>query len=388
MTRSPKRPAAHIQTRLVHSGNPRPRIEGAGVPPIFRSTLWESRPEDGYHDVRYPRLSNLPNHVQMGEKIADLEGGEAGLVTASGMAAISATLISIVGAADHLLIQNGVYGGTHSLVTEDLVRLGVTYDFVDGDDPADWKAKLRTNTRAFYAETISNPLLGISDLEGIAAFARAHGLVSLIDNTFASPVNFRPLEHGFDYVLHSATKYLNGHSDVIAGCVVGGAENIAAVKCKLDHFGGALDPEAAYLLGRGLKTLALRMGYQNVSALAIAEFLEGHVAVRSVRYPGLAHHPQHARAARLFDGFGGMLSFEMEAGAAAAERTIERLGLVMASASLGGVETVATRPAATTHAGLSKTERDRLGISDGLIRFSVGIEATEDLVADLNQALD
>ena len=388
MTRSTKHAPADIQTRLVHSGDPTPRIEGAGVAPIFRSTLWESRPDDGYHEVRYPRLSNLPNHVQMGEKLADLEGGEAGLVTASGMAAISATLLSIVGAGDHLLVQDGVYGGTHSLITEDLVRLGVAYDFVDGDDPAEWKAKLRTNTRAFYAETISNPLLGISDLEGIAAFARGHGLLSLIDNTFASPVNFRPLEHGFDCVLHSASKYLNGHSDVIAGCVVGSAENVAAIKHKLDHLGGALDPQAVYLLNRGLKTLALRMAQQNASALEIAAFLESHSSVRSVRYPGLAAHPQHARAARLFGGFGGMLSFDLLGGAAASERAIARLEIAMSSASLGGVETVATRPAATTHAGLPSAERERLGISDGLVRFSVGIEATEDLIADLKRALD
>lgn len=387
MAGSTSRQSRRLKTKLVHSGEPHPRIEGAGVEPIFRSTLWEYRPEDGYHDIRYPRLSNLPNHVQMGAKLADLEGGEAGLVTGSGMAAITSTLLSILGAGDHMLVQHGVYGGTHSLITEDFVGLGIKYDFVDGDDSAEWKSKLRPNTKVFYAETIANPLLGISDLEGIVAFSREHDLVSLIDNTFASPVNFRPLEHGFDCVLHSGTKYLNGHSDVVAGCVVSTGERVAAIKHKLDHFGGSLDPQAVYLLNRGLKTLSLRVSHQNASALEIARFLEGHAKVRSVLYPGLESHPQHSRAARLFDGYGGMLSFEPAGKASESKGLIDRLEIAMASASLGGVETTATRPATTSHAGMTKAERQRLGITDGLVRFSVGIEATEDLIADLTQAL-
>jgi len=388
MADSTPRTPQRLQTKLVHSGDPHPRIEGSGIAPIFRSTIWEYRPEDGYHDVRYPRLSNLPNHVQMGEKLADLEGGEAGLVTASGMAAISATLLSLLGAGDHLLVQHGLYGGTHSLVTDDLVRLGIEHDFVDGNDPGEWKTKLRPSTKVFYAESISNPLLGISDLERIATFSREHNLVSLIDSTFTSPVNFRPIELGFDCVLHSATKYLNGHSDVVAGCVIASTDRVAAIKHKLDHFGGSLDPQAVYLLNRGLKTLALRVGYQSASALEIARFLESHSKVRSVRYPGLESHPDHARAARLFDGYGGMLSFEVGEDADETDGMIARLEIAMASASLGGMETVATRPAATTHAGMSRAERERLGISDGLVRFSVGIEATEDLIDDLQRALD
>ncbi len=379
--------ARRLETRLIHAGEPKPRIEGAGVLPIFRSTVWESRPGESYHDIRYPRLSNLPNHVALGEKLASLEGGEAGLVTGSGMAAISSSLLAVLGAGDHVLVQDCVYGGTHGLLTQDLAGLGIACDFADGNDPEAWKAKLRPETRAFYAETIANPLLDVSDLEGIVAFARERGLLTLIDSTFASPLNFRPLEHGFDLVIHSCTKYLNGHSDLAAGCVVGSADLVERVKHKLDHLGGSLDPQGVYLLHRGVKTLAVRMAQQNRSAQAIAEFLERHPRVERVRYPGLESHAQHERARRLFDGFGGVLSFELAGGAEAAERLIQRLELPIPSASLGGVESLVTRPAATSHAGMPAEERTRLGIRDGLIRFSVGIEATEDLIADLEQAL-
>lgn len=376
-----------LETLLIHAGEPRPRIEGAGILPIFRSTVWESLPGERYDDIRYPRLSNLPNHVALHAKLAALEGAEAGLVTASGMAAITASLLATLGSGDHLLVQDCVYGGTHGLLTEELPRLGIECDFVDGNDALAWKAKLRPRTRAFYVETVANPLLDLSDHEAIVAFAREHELITVIDSTFASPVNFRPLEWGFDLVIHSCTKYLNGHSDLAAGCVVGNAERVEAIRHRLNHIGGSLDPHGVFLLHRGIKTLALRVAQQNRSAQAIAEFLERHPRVERVRYPGLASHPQHARAKRLFDGFGGMLSFELGGGAEAAERLIERLELPISSASLGGVESLVTRPAATSHSGLPPAERARLGIGDGLIRFSVGIEATEDLIADLEQAL-
>lgn len=379
--------ARRPETLAVHGSGHRARVDGAGVFPIFRSTLWENRPDEGYHDVRYPRLSNLPNHAAIGEKLAALEGGEAGLVTASGMAAISASLLSLLGAGDHLLIQSCVYGGTHELVAADFARLGVGVDFVDAEDPAAWKAKLRPETKTFYVETLANPLLEMPDLVAVAGFAREHGLVSLIDNTFASPVNFRPIEHGFDLVLHSGTKYLNGHSDVAAGCVIGRREAVAAIKHKLDHLGGCLDPEAAYLLDRGVKTLSLRVERQNASALALARHLEADERVARVLHPGLPSHAQHERAARLLDGFGGMLSFELAAGAQAADALIRGLELAIPSASLGGVETVITRPAATSHAGMSARDRARLGIGDGLIRLSVGIEAVEDLIEDFDRGL-
>ncbi|MCH2171822.1 PLP-dependent aspartate aminotransferase family protein [Myxococcota bacterium] len=376
-----------LETRLIHAGEAEPRILGAGVPPIFRSTVWEHVPGAGYHDILYPRLSNLPNHVVLGDKLAALEGGESGLVTSSGMSAISACLLSLLDAGDHALVQDCLYGGTQGLFTRDLAPLGIEFDFVDANDPVSWQERLRPNTRVFYAEAITNPLLEIADHEGIVAFAKKNGLQAVIDSTFASPVNARPLEWGYDLVVHSGTKYLNGHSDVVAGSIVGRSESVEAAKRKLDHFGGALDPQAAYLLHRGLKTLALRVGQQNRSAQAIAEFLSEHPRVETVRYPGLSSHPQHERARHLFDGFGGMLSFELMGDRDSAPRLIDRLELALPSASLGGVETLITQPANTSHAGLSLEERARAGIAEGLIRFSTGIEAAEDLIGDLERAL-
>jgi cystathionine beta-lyase/cystathionine gamma-synthase len=232
---------------------------------------------------------------------------------------------------------------------------------------------------------MTNPVLEVADHRAVAAFARAHGLVSLIDNTFATPVNFRPLEHGFDVVLHSATKYLNGHSDLAAGVVVASGDRVRGVHHLLNHLGGALDPHACFLLERGLKTLALRVRAQNASALRLAEFLAGRADVARVNYPGLARHPQHARAKELFEGFSGMLSFEL-ASAAAATDWISRTRLAIHGPSLGGPETLVTRPAATSHAGLAREERERASIRDGLIRVSVGLEASEDIIEDFAEA--
>jgi cystathionine beta-lyase/cystathionine gamma-synthase len=234
---------------------------------------------------------------------------------------------------------------------------------------------------------MTNPLLEVADLRGVVEFAREHGLVSIIDNTFATPVNFRPIGLGFDLSLHSATKYLNGHSDIVGGVVAGRSEMIGRITHRLNHLGGSMDPHAAFLLGRGLKTLALRVLHQNQSALRIAEFLESHPSVARVNYAGLESHPRHARARDLFEGFGGVLSFELEGSTERAEEFLRRITLAAIAPSLGGVETLLTRPATTSHAGLSREERMRLGISDTLIRMSVGIEATEDILEDLGQAL-
>jgi cystathionine beta-lyase/cystathionine gamma-synthase len=235
---------------------------------------------------------------------------------------------------------------------------------------------------------MSNPLLQVPDLGAVVEFARTRGLVSLIDNTFASPVNFRPAEHEFDLSLHSCTKYLNGHSDIVAGAVIGRAHLVKQVKRRLDHLGGSLDPHAAFLLHRGIKTLALRVRFQNDSALAVAQFLERHPAVAAVNYPGLPSHQGHARARELFDGFGGVLSFELKDGVLEAQQLMKRLTLPIRAPSLGGVETLITRPATTSHSGMSRDDRRRLGISDHLIRLSVGIEAKEDLIEDFDRALN
>lgn len=376
-----------IETISVRAGEPHPRIEGAVILPIFQSATFEYGGEGSYHDVRYLRLNNSPNHLSLNAKLAALENAEAAIVTASGMAAISTALLTILSSGDHLLAHNCLYGGTHNLLTDDFASFGLSYDFIDADDPASWESRLRPNTKAIYVESMTNPLLQIGDLKAVTEFAKRHNLISVIDNTFASPVNFRPAEHGFDLSLHSCTKYLNGHSDIVAGAAIGRADLVEKITHKLNHLGGSLDPHAAFLLSRGIKTLALRVKYQSQSALRIAQFLEQHHAVAQVNYPGLESHPRHNRARELFDGFGGMLSFELTGGTGSAARLMSRVQLPINAPSLGGVESLITRPAQTSHAGMSEEDRARLGISDGLVRLSVGIEATEELIEDLDQAL-
>jgi cystathionine beta-lyase/cystathionine gamma-synthase len=380
-------PYGRIETQLVHAGEPLPRIAGAVEMPIFQSATFEYAGEGSYHDVRYLRINNTPSQQVLHAKLAALEGAGAALVTASGMAAISTTLLSVLSAGDHVLAQSGLYGGTHELLTHELPKLGIAYDFIDADRRDSWAALLRPNTRAIYVEAMTNPLLEVADLEGVVQFARAHRLVSIIDNTFATPVNFRPLGMGFDLSIHSATKYLNGHADLVAGAVAGEAATIERIRHKANHLGGCLDPHAAFLLKRGLKTLALRVRFQNDSTLRIAQFLEAHAAVARVNYAGLESHSRHARARRLFTGFGGVLSFELKGPASRAEEFARRVRIPVVAPSLGGVQTLLTRPATTSHAGLPREERLRLGISDALLRLSVGIEATEDLLEDIGQAL-
>ena len=376
-----------IDTKIIHAGEPKPRIEGAVAMPIFQSAMFEYAGESSYHDLKYIRLNNTPNHAALHAKLAALENAEAALVTASGMAAISTSLLTLLSAGDHLLAQNCLYGGTHDLLTNDFAGFGLAYDFIDADDPASWAARLRPATKAIYVEAMTNPTLQVADLQAVVRFAKEHNLVSIIDNTFASPINFRPAEMGFDLSLHSGTKYLNGHSDIVAGAVIGRADLIEKVTHKLNHLGGSMDPHAAFLLHRGMKTLALRVRYQNDSALRLAQFLENHPGVSHVNYAGLESHPRHARARELFEGFGGVLSFEAKGGVDKAERVIERVRLPIVAPSLGGVETLITRPVTTSHSGMSPEDRGRLGITDGLIRVSVGIEATEDLIEDFAQAL-
>ncbi len=376
-----------LETKLIHAGGPVPPIQGAVTMPVFQSSTFLYEGAASYHELKYIRLNNTPNHAALHQKLAALENAEAALVTGSGMAAISGTLLTLLGAGDHFLAQDCLYGGTHAFFTEDLPALGIEFDFVDGDDPGSWEARLRPTTRLFYVETMTNPLLQVGDLKAVVEFCKRHDLISIIDNTFASPVNFRPPEWGFDLSIHSGTKYLNGHSDIVAGAVIGRADLVEGITHKLNHLGGSLDPHACFLLDRGLKTLAVRMRYHNESALQIARFLEGHPAVQRVNYPGLESHPAHQRATELFDGFSGMLSFELKGGVEAAERFMERIRIPFVAPSLGGVESLITRPAITSHSSLSPEQRRELGISDSLIRLSVGLEATADLIEDLDQAL-
>jgi cystathionine beta-lyase/cystathionine gamma-synthase len=377
-----------IDTKLIHSGEPSPLIEGAVSMPIFQSATFEYRGEQDYHALRYIRLNNTPNHEALHRKLAAIENAEAALVTSSGMAAISTALLALLGAGDHMLAQNCLYGGTHALLSEEFPRLGIAVDLIDGNRPESWSRSLKPNTKAIYVETITNPLMEVADLPAVVEFAHAHRLVAVIDNTFASPINFRPPEWGFDLSLHSGTKYLNGHSDIVAGAVIGRAVLIDEINRKLGHFGGSLDPHACFLLQRGMKTLAVRVRHQNDAALKLARFLAGHPAVAAVNYPGLERHPNHHRARKLFDGFGGMVSFELHGGVDAAEKLISRLTLPVSAPSLGGVESLITRPATTSHLGMTADERRGTGIADHLIRLSVGLEAADDLIRDFESALE
>jgi cystathionine beta-lyase/cystathionine gamma-synthase len=383
MTRVFKR----LETNLIHAGEPHPRIAGAVEMPIFQSAMFEYAGETSYHDLGYIRLNNTPNHKALHDKLAVLEGAEAALVTASGMAAISTTLLTVLSAGDHILAQGVLYGGTHDLLTRDFAKFGLTFDFIDADDASSWQSKLRPNTKAIYVEAMTNPLLNVADLRSVVTFARKNGLLSIIDNTFATPVNFQPVRAGFDLCLHSATKYLNGHADIVGGAIAGRAELVEKIRHKLNHLGGCMDPHAAFLLNRGLKTLALRVRYQNQSTLRIAQFLRSHPAVARVNYAGLEDHPRHARARELFAGFGGVLSFELRGTADDADAFMRRTTIPVIAPSLGGTQTLLTRPASTSHAGMSRDERLRIGIADGLIRMSVGIEDTDEIIEDLGNAL-
>jgi cystathionine beta-lyase/cystathionine gamma-synthase len=378
----------HLDTKLVHAGEPHPRIEGAVMMPIFQSSTFESEGGSSYDTMKYIRLNNTPNHEALHAKLSALENAEAALVTASGMAAISTSLFTLLKPGGHVLAQDVLYGGTLGLLDTQFEALGLSYDFIDGSDPSSWDAKLRPETKAIYVETISNPLMGVPELQAVIDFAKRHGLVSMVDNTFASPVNFRPAEWGFDLSFHSGTKYLGGHSDIVAGAVIGRADLVRDIFVNLKYYGGSLDPHACFLLHRGLKTLGVRVRQQNQNAIAIANFLEDHPAVSAVKYPGLGSSPDHERATTYLDGFGGMLSFDLEGGAKAAKRVMDRVEIPIVAPSLGGVESLLSRPCMTSHLAVPPEERAALGISDGLIRMSVGIESAGDLIDDLRRALE
>ena len=377
-----------MDTVAVHGGEPRPGPEGSAVFPIYQGTVYEVEPGTGYHDLKYIRLNSTPSQRYLHDKLAVLEGAEAAVATSSGMAAVTTILLSLMRAGDHLLAGDCLYGGTHDFLTGRAADLGWSFSFVDAGRPETWEAARTDRTKVFLVETITNPLMRVGLLDQVADFGRREGIVTVIDNTFASPVNFRPLQAGFDLVFHSATKYLGGHSDLVAGAVMGGADLIERVRKTINLFGGSLDPHAGFLLARGIKTLALRVQAQNANALALARFLQDHPGVAAVNYPGLASHPDHAHAEKLLSGFGGMLSLRLHGGEQAAQALLDAVTLPYVAPSLGGVETLITRPVATSHAGMSLEDRERLGITADLIRISSGIEGIQDLVGDFAQALD
>lgn len=383
-------PDQSLDTRLIHTGTH--HADDAIVTPIYQSAMYLSRPGEAYHEQGYIRLSTTPNHTALNEKLAAIESAETAIVAASGMAAISAAVLAFAGSGDRIMTQHQLYGGTHGFFADELPAFGIGVDTFDPADPSSLERAVTPETKVLYCETIANPTMAVGDLRAIAAFARERGLVSIIDNTFASPINFRPAEHGFDISVHSATKYLNGHSDIVAGCAIGSAERIEPVLFRLNHLGGSLDPHAAFLFERGVKTLALRVRRQDETALALARALEAHAGVRRVNYPGLESHDGHALATDLFversgGGYGGMLSAEIGVTAEDTQRFMDRLTIPLKAPSLGGVETLVTRPTVTSHAGLTHDERQAAGIADTLVRISVGIEDQADLIDDFEQAL-
>lgn len=376
-----------ISTKSIHAGRLEPARDGAVVTPIYQSATFAYDGPHGLPAVTYGRYQNTPNHAVLHARLAALEGAEDALVTATGMAAMTAALLATCAQGDRVLAARGLYGGTHALLAEELPRFGVEADFVDAHDPASWAAALRPATRIFVVETISNPLCRVTDLPAVAKFCRARGLVSLVDNTFASPVNCAPVAHGFDLIHHSATKYLNGHSDLVAGALAGRRELLAKCARIVRRLGASLDPHACFLLERGIKTLGVRVERHNRNAQQVAEFLAAHPAVERVHFPGLPTHPDHALARRLLCGFGGMLAFDLRGGDAAADRFLAAVRLPAVAPSLGGVDSLLSRPSRTSHEMLSREARAALGILDGTIRMSVGIEDADDLIADLDQAL-
>lgn len=369
----------------IHGGAA-PAVQGEPVvPSIVQSATFFGDGRDG--EVLYTRYGNNPLHVQVGQKIALLEGAEAGLVLGSGMGAIAMTLLALTQAGDHIVASSHLYGATRSLLENELPRRGVTTTFVDPSEPRDWRQSLRKRTRLLYFESPTNPTLRVMDPEPLVQLAQEMGLLLVMDATFATPCNLRPLEHGVDVVIHSATKYMGGHSDLIAGAVCGPSEVVDEVGAAARLYGPAADPHMVWLLDRGLRTLALRMEHHNRNGMAVAEFLDQHPAVETVLYPGLPEHPDHKVATRLMEGFGGMVSFVVRGGGPAADSFMGRLELVRVAPSLGGVETLVSQPRYTSHAALSSRERAAMGIPDGFVRLSVGVETLDDITGDLDQAL-
>jgi cystathionine beta-lyase/cystathionine gamma-synthase len=375
-----------LSTLAIH-GLPRRRPDWAPVvPPLVQSSTF-TNPVGSPDDVLYTRYGNTPTQVQLARKYALLEGAEEAIFVASGMGATALAHLAVLRPGDHLVSSSWIYGGTRRLFDEELVRLGIDVTFVNPEQHRLWRRSVRKNTRAIFVETPTNPTMRVLDLVPIAQVAREFGMALLVDATFASPINFRPLEHGADVVITSATKYLNGHSDLVAGAVAGSASLVEEVARLLRRWGQAIDPHTAWMVDRGLRTLAVRMERHNANGLAVARWAEQHPAIARVHYPGLPSHPDHAYARRVLAGFGGMVGLELKGGARAAERMLKRLKLVTHAPSLAGVESLISEPRLTSHRDLSPEDRAAIGIPDGFIRLSCGLEDGEDIIDDLKQAL-
>ena len=347
--------------------------------PIYTSAAYDYDAE-----VRYPRYFNTPNQRAVVAKLAALENAQDGLLFSSGMAAIMTSMFAMLRQGDHVLFQDDLYGGTHHLAVKELQRYGISYTMVGVSDLQKFENAILPNTKVIYIETPSNPLLRITDIKGVARIAKKHRIVTIIDNTFASPINQNPIDLGIDIVTHSGTKYIGGHSDLCCGVALASKRLIEKIRSSAVNFGGSLDAQSAYLVERSLKTIVLRVQQQNKNALTLAKFLAATPKVKAVYYPGLPSHPGYVIAKKQMPGgFGGMLSFEVNS----AEKFLKKLKIIRKAISLGGVESTMTQPVKTSHAKLTPEERRLAGISDNLIRFSVGIEDVRDLIADIEQAL-
>jgi cystathionine gamma-synthase len=389
-----------LSTRVVHAGEARQKPHHTVTTAIYSSSTYTFKNTQEMVDFmeaqiwgddpgrdEYGRYGN-PTVAAAEAKLADLDGGEAACICSSGMAAITTTLLSQLEAGSHVIITNDSYRRTRQFVTQILTRFGVEFTQVPMGDYEALEAAIRPNTKVIFSESPTNPYLRVLDLEKLVAVARRHGVKTIIDSTFATPVNQRPLEYGIDLVIHSATKYLGGHNDILAGVVIGSGELVRNVRELRGLLGDVTDPQSAYLLLRGLKTLELRVNRQNETALKLAHFLSGHPAVRRVFYPGLASHPDYATATQQMEGFGGVISFELETDFEGTGRFIDQLEIPYIGPSLGGVESLVEQVALVSYYELSTEERAAVGISDSLVRLAVGIEDADDLLADLAHALD
>ncbi|HKU61949.1 MAG TPA: PLP-dependent aspartate aminotransferase family protein [Gemmatimonadales bacterium] len=375
-----------LSTTAIH-GIPRRRPDWTPIAPSIVQSSTFTNPVGSEEEVLYTRYANTPGPVALAAKYARLEGAEEALFCASGMGATALAHLAVLRPGEHLISSSWIYGGTRRLFDDELTRLGMQVTYADPAHPRQWRKAVRKTTRAIFVETPTNPLMRVVDLAPIAHVAREFGLALLVDGTFASPINFRPLEHGADVVITSATKYLNGHSDVVAGAVAGSASFVEEVRRLLQVWGQAIDPHTAWLIDRGMRTLAVRMERHNLNGLAVARWAESHAAFAKVHYPGLPSHPDHVHARAALAGFGGMVGLELAGGIAAAERALKRLKLVAHAPSLAGVESLVSEPRLTSHKDLGPEGRAAIGIPDGFLRLSCGLEDAEDIVEDLKQAV-
>jgi cystathionine beta-lyase/cystathionine gamma-synthase len=380
------RPGLGLSTIAIH-GTPHRRPDWSPIAPSLHQSSTFVNPIGADDEVLYSRYGNNPNQVDLAKKYALLEGGDDAIFVSSGMGATALAHLAVLRPGDHLISSTWIYGGTQRLFDEELGRFGIEVTYVSPDQVRLWRKSVRKSTRAIFVETPTNPLMRVIDLAPIAYLAEEHGLALLVDATFASPINFRPLEHGADVVITSATKYLNGHSDVIAGAVSGSASLVEEVNRLMRLWGQAIDPHAAWLIDRGMRTLALRMERHNANGMAVAQWAEQHSGISKVHYPGLPSHPDHEHAKSVLAGFGGMVGLELKGGAKAAERLLKRLKLIAHAPSLAGVETLVSEPRLTSHKGIGPDGRAKMGIPDGFLRLSCGIEDAADIIGDLEQGL-